>query len=41
MGILEKIAESLLRFFALLKDDDWVMWVAQENEWQDDCDKFN
>ncbi len=33
--------ERLLRFFVSLKEDDWVQWIAQENEWQDDCDKFD
>lgn len=41
MGILNKIAEKLLKFFLSLKEDDWIEWIAQENDWQDDCDKFD
>ena len=41
MGILSKYTENLLKNFVLLKEDDWVKWIAQLNEWRDDCDKFN
>ncbi len=33
--------EKALKFLFSLKDDAWVEWIAQENDWQDDCDKFN
>ena len=41
MGILNKLTEKLLKNFLLLKKDDWIKWIAQPNDWQDDCDKFN
>ena len=41
MGLLNEIAEKLLKNFLSLKEDDWVEWIAQPNDWQDDCDKFN
>lgn len=41
MGLLKEIVEKLLREFLSLKDDDWIEWIAQPNDWQDDCDKFN
>lgn len=41
MGLLNEIAEKLLRNFTSLKEDDWIEWIAQLNDWQDDCDKFN
>ncbi len=41
MGILSKLTERLLSFFLSLNDDDWVEWIARENDWQDNCDKYN
>ena len=41
MGLLNEIAEKLLKNFLSLKEDDWIEWIAQPNDWQDDCDKFN
>ena len=41
MGLLNEIAEKLLRNFVSLKEDDWIEWIAWPNDWQDDCDKFN
>lgn len=41
MGLLNEIVEKLLENFLSLKEDDWVEWMAQPNDWQDDCDKFN
>ena len=41
MGLLNEIAEKLLKNFLSLKEDDWVEWIAQPNDWQDACDKFN
>ena len=41
MGLLNEIAEKLLKFLLSPKENEWVEWIAQENEWQDDCDKFN
>ncbi len=41
MGLLKEIAERLLKNFLSLKEDDWIEWMAQPNDWQDDCDKFN
>ena len=41
MGLLNEVAEKLLKFLLSPKDNEWVEWIAQENEWQDDCDKFN
>ena len=40
MGVLNEAMEKLLKFFISLKGDDWVQWIAQKNDWQDDCDKF-
>ena len=40
MGILSELAEKLLNNFLSLKEDDWIQWIAQENDWKDDCDKF-
>lgn len=41
MGLLNGVAEELLKFLLSPKDNEWIEWMAQENEWQDDCDKFN
>ncbi len=41
MGLLNEIAEKLLKNFLSLKEDDWIEWTARPNDWQDDCDKFN
>ena len=41
MGVLNEAMEKLLKFFISLKGDDWVRWIAQKNDWQDDCDKFD
>ena len=41
IGLLNEIAEKLLKNFLSLKEDDWIEWIAQPNDWQDDCDKFN
>lgn len=41
MGILNESVEKLLTNFLSLKEDDWIVWIAQPNDWQDDCDKFN
>ena len=41
MDVLNEIAEKLLRGFFSLKNDDWIEWIAEPNDWQDDCDKFN
>ena len=41
MGLLNEIVEKLLKNFLSLKEDDWVEWIAQPNDWQDACDKFN
>lgn len=41
MGLLNEIAERLLKNFLSLKEDDWIEWIAWPNDWQDDCDKFN
>ncbi len=41
MGILSELKEKLLKNFLSLKDEDWVQWIAQENDWQDNCDKFD
>ena len=41
MGLLNEIAEKLLKNFLSLKEDDWIEWIAQSNDWQDACDKFN
>ena len=41
IGLLNEIAERLLKNFLSLKEDDWIEWVAWPNDWQDDCDKFN
>lgn len=41
MKILNETAEKLLRNFLSLKEDDWIEWIAQPNDWQDSCDKFN
>ncbi len=41
MGLLNEIAEKLLKNFLSLKEDDWIEWIAQPNDWQDACDKFN
>lgn len=40
MGLLNEVAEELLKFLLSPKDNEWIEWIAQENEWQDDCDKF-
>ncbi len=37
MGVLREAIEKLLRNFISLKEDDWVQWIAQENDWHDDC----
>lgn len=41
MGVLTEIEEKLLKKFLLLKEDDWVEWLARQNAWLDYCDKFN
>ena len=41
MGSLNEVAEELLRYLLSPRNNEWVEWIAQENEWQDDCDKFN
>jgi len=41
MGLLNEELEQLLREFFSLKQDDWVEWVAKDNDFRDDCDKFN
>lgn len=41
MSILSEISDKLLRFFLSLKEDDWIEWKAQDNEYHDNCDKFN
>lgn len=41
MSLLNKIVEASLKKFFSLKQDDWVERIAQPNEWQDDCDKFD
>ena len=41
MGILNGIVEKLLKDLLSLKEDDWIEWVAQPNDWQDDCDKYD
>lgn len=41
MGILNEVIEKLLKNFLGLKENDWVQWVAEENDWQDNCDKFH
>ena len=41
MGLLNEVAEKLLKSLLSPKDNEWVEWIAQANEWQDDCDKFN
>ncbi len=41
MGILSEEVENQLSKLFSLKDDDWVEWIAQKNEWRDDCDKFS
>ena len=41
MGLLNEMAEKLLKNFLSLKEDDWIEWIAQPNDWHDDCDKFN
>ena len=41
MDVLNEIAQKLLRRFFSLKNDDWIEWIAEPNDWQDDCDKFN
>ena len=41
MGILNNLTEKLLVNFLSLKENDWIKWIAQENDWKDDCDKFN
>ncbi len=41
MSIISDTMKKALTTFFSLKDDDWVEWVAQENDWHDDCDKFN
>lgn len=41
MGLLNETDEKLLINFLSLKEDDWIQWIAQENNWNDDCDKLN
>ncbi len=41
MGVLSEAIEKLLRNFISLKEDGWVQWKAQKNDWYDNCDKFN
>ena len=41
MGILSDEAEKSLKELFSLNANDWVEWLAQSNDWQDDCDKFN
>ncbi len=33
MGLLNEIAEKLLKNFLSLKEDDWIEWIAQPNDW--------
>jgi len=41
MKLLNEVAERLLQSLVSRKEDDWIEWIAQPNDWQDDCDKFN
>lgn len=41
MAILDKVRERLLKFFLALKEDDWVMWRAEEDACVDACAKLN
>lgn len=41
MGVLNELSEKLLRFFLSLKQNDWIKWIAQPNDFQDDCDKYD
>ncbi len=41
MKVLKEELEKLLKSFFLLKEDDWVEWIAQDNDYYDNCDKFN
>ena len=41
MKLLNEIAEWLLQSLRAKREDGWVKWIAQWNDWQDDCDKFN
>lgn len=41
MGVLTESLERLLNFYMRLCDNDWVLWTAQPNDWNDDCDKFD
>ena len=31
MGLLNEIAEKLLKNFLLLKEDDWIEWIRRKN----------
>jgi len=41
MNIFDGIKSVLESVFENYKDDDWIEWVAQPNDWIDDCDKYN
>ena len=41
MSVLTESLEKLLCDFLSLNENDWVLWTAQPNDWNDDCDKFN
>ena len=41
MILLDELYEKLLREFWLLKEDDWIEWIAKDNDFRDDCDKFD
>lgn len=41
MGVLNEAQERQLKNFLSLKEDDWVEWMAQPNDFHDACDKFN
>ncbi len=41
MSVFSETQEKLLKYFLGLKETDWVEWIAQPNDWQDDCDKFD
>ncbi len=41
MRLLKELIERFLEFFTPLNENDWVEWIAQKNDFLDNCDKLD
>ncbi len=41
LSVFDEVKKKVKEIFYLFDPDDWVEWIAQDNNWKDDCDKFN